>query len=707
MTKHTFNIEGMHCASCAVRIEGALKDVDGVSDAQVNYALAQAVVEFDSDDVKVLHDVVSAEGYGIKGDSVDGSDDLRRLRWNILVSAILTIPVFILAMFMVEIPVAIFGISLARWIEALFTTVVVFGPGFGFHVVAFQQLKKVQANMDSLISMGTLSALLFSWWSLLSGGHVYFETAAVIVTLILVGRYLEQVSKGRASEAISKLLALGVREAHKLVDDKIVEVGVDSLVVGDVVRVLPGEKIPLDGVVVDGRSSVDESMLTGESLPVEKNVDDQVFGATVNQKGVLEVRVTAVGDQTALAKIVKMVEEAQQQKAPMQKLADAIAGVFVPVVISVAFVTFILWMIFGGSVEAALIAGVAVLVIACPCALGLATPTAILVGTGRAAQKGVFIKTGEALERGEKIDVMLLDKTGTITEGKPVVTDISVDRMDEKDVLGFAAAVEALSEHPLAHAVVVKAQEYGVEIKKARDVQTETGMGVVGVVDGKIVKVGRRSYVGHVSDQFVKLGDLLESEAKTVVYVSIDDVCVGAIAIADEVKNQSKDAIKRLRAMGVDIAMVTGDNKKTADAIAKQVGIDQVYAEVFPEDKLQIVKDEQKRGLRVAFVGDGINDAPALTQADLGIAIGTGTDIAIESGQIVVMGGDPMKIVEALRLSRRTFRTIKQNLFWAFIYNVVGIPLAAMGMLNPMFAAGAMAFSSVSVLLNSLRLRRA
>lgn len=709
MTKHTFTIEGMHCASCAVRIEGALNERDDVKEAQVNYALAQANVESDVDDPKAFYDVVVAEGYRVKEMGGYNQNASSGLKWKIIVSTFLTIPVFVLAMFGIEIG-EIGGMSLSEWIQALLTSVIVLVPGYGFHAVAFTQLKKFRSNMDSLISMGTLSALLFSWWSMFVGGHVYFETAAVIIMLILIGRRMEEVSKGRASEAIEKLLALGVKQAHLVVDGDVRDVAVESLKVGDVVRVLPGEKIPLDGVVVQGSSNVDESMLTGESLPIKKDIESEVFGATLNQKGSIDVKISAVGGDTVLSRIVRLVKDAQAQKAPMQKLVDRIASVFVPVVLVIAVVTFVGWMLVSGSVESALIASVAVLVIACPCALGLATPTAILVGTGRAAEYGVFIKSGEALERGEKIDVIMLDKTGTITQGKPVVTDIVAEGIGEKVLLSFAASVESLSEHPLAQSIIVRAKEVGSDIQKVSGFSSVTGKGIVGNVDGAEVRIGRESYVGEmasVPEKLVSSAAVLQDEAKTVVFVSVDKVCVGVIAIADEVKKQSKAAIKQLHALGIRTAMVTGDNQKTADAIAKQVGVDVVHAEVYPDDKLKIVKDEQKKGNRVAFVGDGINDAPALTQADLGIAMGTGTDIAIESGQIVLVGGDPEKIAEAIKLSRRTFLTIKQNLFWAFIYNTVGIPLAALGFLNPMFAAGAMAFSSVSVLLNSLRLKRA
>ena len=468
----------------------------------------------------------------------------------------------------------------------------------------------------------------------------------------------------------------------------------------------PGEKMPLDGVVIEGESSVDESMLTGESVPVSKSVGAEVFGATVNQKGVLQVKITATSGDSVLAKIVELVKNAQAQKAPMQKLADKISGIFVPIVIGIALVTFAIWFFVSGSISAALIPAVAVLVIACPCALGLATPTAILVGTGRAAKSGIFIKSGEALERGKGLNVVMLDKTGTITQGSPSVTNIVAYGVSEEDVLGLAAAVEVLSEHPLAAAVVKAAEERGIKIAKATKTRSETGMGMLGMVDGNEVRIGRKSFVIGGNEVDAAGAQRLEAEAKTVVFVSHGDACVGLIAIADPLKENAQEAVSELKKLGMRPVMLTGDNTRTAEAIAKQVGIETVHAEIMPEDKLRLVKEAQELDERVVFVGDGINDAPALTQADLGMAMGTGTDIAIESGQIVIMGGEAGKIPEAILISRKTFGAIKQNLFWAFIYNVIGIPLAALGLLNPMIAAGAMAFSSISVLLNSLRLKR-
>ncbi|MBT4857453.1 copper-translocating P-type ATPase [Candidatus Uhrbacteria bacterium] len=703
MTKHTFKISGMHCASCAVKIEGSLTDLPEVKSATVNYAMAQATVESDSDDPSALHGVVVSEGYKVIAEEDAKHEhlkDARAAKRKAIIAGLLALPVFVIAMFKIDIP---YG----TYIEGLLTLVVVFGPGMEFHKTAWKQLKKKSANMDSLISMGTLAAVLFSIWSMTQGGDVYFETAAIITALILMGRYFEALSKGRAGEAIAKLLELGAKLAHLIGEDgSVSDVDVSALKIGDVVLVKPGEKIPLDGVVIEGSSTIDESMLTGESIPVKKAVDLEVYGATVNQTGVLKVRITATSETSVLSQIIELVKNAQAQKAPMQKLADRISGIFVPVVIGIALLTFVVWMIVTGDIYAALIPAVAVLVIACPCALGLATPTAILVGTGRAAKSGIFIKSGEALERGKNLDVVMLDKTGTITQGKPAVTDVLTSGVSEDELLALAASLEASSEHPLAAAIVRTAEERGAKLSPVTNAQSETGKGMVGSVGGVEIKIGRSGFVPGTDEVPSEEVERLEREAKTVVYVSQGGICIGAIAVADPLKDGAHDAIRKLRKLGINPVMLTGDNKRTAEAIAKLVGITDVHAEIFPEDKLNLVKAAQQEGKRVVFVGDGINDAPALTQADLGIAMGTGTDIAIESGQIVIIGGEASKIPEAILISRKTFGTIQQNLFWAFIYNALGIPLAALGLLNPMIAAGAMAFSSISVLLNSLRLKR-
>lgn len=707
--KSTFSIAGMHCASCAVTIERSLKSSPGVKEANVNFATQKATVEFDEEvtNAMALHEVVKKEGYKVgehQNHLRHGMEKGAGLKAAIALG--LAAPALGLAMFFPEVPKSSF-------IQALLGTIVVLGPGFEFHRNAAKLLPRFRANMDTLISMGTLAALLFSWWQFAVGGDLYFETAAIITAFILLGRYLEAKSKGRASQAIAKLLELGAKTAHRLKSDgSAEEIPVENLQVGDRVLVKPGEKIPLDGLILDGSSSLDESMLTGESMPVNKGVSEVVYGATINQQGVLTIEIRKAAGDTVLAQIVKLVEEAQQKKAPIQKLADTISGIFVPIVIVIALLTFTAWLLLGdGSVASAIIPAVAVLVIACPCALGLATPIAIMVGTGRGAQRGILIKSGEALERGRNLDVIIFDKTGTLTEGKPEVTDVVVAGISESDLLAMASALESKSEHPLARAIVAKAEMVQQAGRfKVTGVQSVTGKGIEGIIDGQKVRVGN---VALMSESGVDLQDVageiarLQDEAKTVVVVATDTVALGVIAIADAPRAQAKQAVAELTRSGLAVMMLTGDHRRTAEAIALQLGITELQAEVMPDRKLAIVKELQTAGNKVAFVGDGINDAPALTQADLGIAMGSGTDIAIEAGQIVLVGGGPEKVVDGIRLARKTYRTIKQNLFWAFVYNVVGIPLAALGLLNPIIASAAMAFSSISVVLNSLRLRHA
>lgn len=695
MTHTTFKISGMHCASCAVNIESELGKISGVKKANVNYALASASVEHEASVMDhQLHETVKGLGYqvqmpGMEGDehAHHGSDGVGR---RAFIAMGLAVPAVVMAM-----------LGFWPWGQAILATIVVLGPGMEIHKTTAKQLKRGKANMDTLITLGTGSALLFSWWQIFVGGHIYFETAALITGFILLGRYFEARAKGRASEAISRLMELGAKMAHLIAEDGTIrDIPVESLKVGDQVLVKPGEKVPLDGLIVKGSSRLDESMLTGESMAVSKKEGDDVFGATVNQHGALTVKVKALSGNTVLAQIVKIVEQAQQEKAPIQKLVDKISGIFVPIVIVIAVVTFVVWYLVTGDINASFIPAVAVLVIACPCALGLATPTAILVGTGRGAKEGILIKSGEALERNRHIDVVLFDKTGTLTEGRPSVTntDLSSEQMS------FVASLEASSEHPLAMAVVRYAKDQGIVLKPVDQVKSITGKGIEGMVDGKKVVIGSPSFV---SAKNVAQVELWQSEGKTVVVAMIEGVVVGTLAIADAPKESAKEAVAELKRMGREVMMVTGDNRRTAEAIAHQLGIDQVEAEVMPGTKLDVVKALQEKGKKVAFVGDGINDAPALTQADLGIAMGTGTDVAIEAGQIVLVGGGPEKVVSGLKLASATYRGIRQNLFWAFFYNVAAIPLAAFGLLNPMIASAAMAFSSISVVLNSLRIRRA
>jgi P-type Cu+ transporter len=716
MKKVEIKIRGMHCASCAVKIEGSFKDRAGVKDATVNYALAEAQVEYDETKLgeEDLHKVVKDEGYIVVTEEEQGDHHehggMNAAKKKAFIAAIFAVPAFIISMFGIEIPGEILGGTSSGWVTGILATIVVFWPGMEFHIVAFKQLKRLTSSMDTLISMGTLVALTFSWWQLFSAGDLYFETAAVITTFILLGRYLEARSKGQASKAIMKLLELGAKTAHKLTKDgKIEEVAIEDLVIGDRVRVKPGEKIPLDGLVVDGSSNINESMLTGESVPVKKKEGDTVFGATVNQEGSLTIEVSKLPGDSVLAQIIKLVKEAQQKKAPVQKLADKIASIFVPIVIGIAILTFIIWYAITQDIQSSLIPAVAVLVIACPCALGLATPTAILVGTGRGAKEGILIKNGEALERGRNLDMVLFDKTGTLTEGKPVVTDVITISGGEKKMISTIASLESHSQHPLANAVTDYAEQEKIGLVEVKDFSSITGKGVHGKVNGTEVLVGNIRFMGEnsiVLTSHLKSIQKLQDEAKTVIIAAIEKEVVAILAIADAPKEQAGESVATLKKMGLDVWMITGDNERTAQAIAKKLGIEHVKSETLPGEKLTYVKQLQDEGKHVAFVGDGINDAPALTQADLGIAVGTGTDIAIESGQIVLVGGGPEKIPAAIRLAKRTYNVIKQNLFWAFFYNVVGIPLAALGLLNPMIAAAAMAFSSVSVVMNALRLRR-
>ncbi|MCR4314686.1 MAG: heavy metal translocating P-type ATPase [Candidatus Uhrbacteria bacterium] len=721
MSHTQFKITGMHCASCAVTIESELGKRPGVQSANVNYALSSAAVEHD-DSVSEhdLHTLVQGLGYGVQAPGMDMGEHAHHgsgggAGRRAVISMSLAVPTVIIAM-----------LGLWPWVQAILGTIVVLGPGMEFHKATWNQLKRGHANMDTLITMGTLVALAFSWWQLTLGGDLYFEIAALITGFILLGRYFEARAKGKASEAISRLLELGAKMAHKVSNDftgasapfdstplkglgkavvNTTDVPVESLKLGDIVLVKPGEKIPLDGAIIKGESSLDESMLTGESMPVGKKEGDTVFGATVNQQGALTVKVTALSGNTVLAQIVKLVENAQQQKAPIQKLVDKISGVFVPIVILIAAVTFVVWYLITGEVTTSFIPAVAVLVIACPCALGLATPTAILVGTGRGAKEGILIKSGEALERNRHIDVVLFDKTGTLTEGRPSVTDTTLST----ESLVLVASLEASSEHPLAQAVIRYAKDKGITLKPADQVKSITGKGIEGVVDGKRIIVGSPNHmnVNRSADRFVSQIETWQTQGKTVVVASADDQLLGVLAIADAAKPTAKAAVAELKRMGREVVMVTGDNRRTAEAIARELGIDQIEAEVLPGTKLEVVKAWQGKGKRVAYVGDGINDAPALTQADLGIAVGSGTDVAIEAGQIVLVGGGPEKVVSGLKLAAATYRGIKQNLFWAFFYNIAAIPLAAFGLLNPLIASAAMAFSSVSVVLNSLRIKRA
>ncbi len=707
----TFDVEGMTCASCASRIERVLGRQEGVDTAVVNLALQEARVAVDeSVDPAQLEAAVGKIGYGLRSvaeseprpDIAARYDEERRYQLrNVVAAAALTLPALALAMLGPE----------ARWnglVQWALITPVEFVFGWQFHRAALVRARSFTANMDTLVSLGTLAAYGYSIWAVAAGEPVFFDTAGVIVTLILLGRYFEARAKGRASQAITKLMELGAKQARLLREGREQMVAVEELRVGDRVVVKPGEKVPVDGVIVDGASSFDESMLTGESLPVDKVPGDAVFGATINQQGRLVVETTQVGDETALAQIVRLVEDAQASKAPVQRLADRVSGVFVPVVVAVAALTFAGWLLLAGDAADALRAAVAVLIIACPCALGLATPTAIMVGSGRGAELGVVFKGAEVFERSRRIDVVLFDKTGTLTEGRMRLVEVVAD--DEARLLELAGAVEAASEHPIGRAVALGAEERGATLPLVDEFENFSGRGVRGTVGGTEVVVGKPKLLADlglaVADRWLDEVDRLEREGRTTFVAGWDGDAQGVLAVADEVRPSAAAAVAALGALGVRAAMITGDNQRTAEAIAARIGIADVAAEVLPADKAGEVRRYQERGLEVAFVGDGINDAPALTQADLGMAVGTGTDVAIEAGDVILMAGDPALAVTTLALARATFRTIRQNLFWAFAYNVAAIPVAAAGLLDPMVAAGAMAFSSVSVVGNSLRLRR-
>ena len=712
-----FDVEGMTCGSCAARVQKILSRQDGVVTADVNFATGKARVQTDTDvDVAALEAAVAKIGYGISqpaaGDEpvVHDEDAARRSWWRrVVIAWPLSLVVLALSMFGGE---ATMMNPTVRWIVFALTTPVQFYVGWPFLREAAKRARSFTANMDTLIAMGTLAAYLYSVWALLTGAHeLYFETAALVIAFLVLGRYFEARAKTRAGAAIRALLELGAKEARVLRDGAEVMVPVEDVVVGDLLRVRPGEKIPTDGEVVDGASAVDESMLTGESMPVEKNPGDRVAGATVNSNGALTVRATAVGSETALAQIVALVEDAQAGKGEVQRLADRVAAVFVPAVIVIALVTLAVWTFAAGDSARGLLSAVAVLIIACPCALGLATPTAIMVGTGRGADLGVLIKSVEVLERTRKVTTVVFDKTGTLTRGVMALTDVIVaDGIDETTVVARAAAAERDSEHPIGRAVVAGAQERGVEVPSAGGFTSLAGHGVQADVDGTTVWVGRRKLLSEAGlilpEALDDAADRIESDGKTAVFAGWEGEVRGVLGVADTLKDDAAASIRRLHDMGLSVAMITGDNARTAHAIAAKVGIDRVMAEVLPADKVGEVKRLQSEGQVVAMVGDGVNDAPALVQADLGIAIGTGTDVAIESSDLTLLRADLEGVATAIALSRRTYATIVQNLIWAFGYNTAAIPLAALGLLNPVIAGAAMAFSSVSVVANSLRLRR-
>lgn len=731
---HTYKIEGMTCSACANRIEKITRKMQGVETSVVNFATEKLTISYDSDIINFidLKSKVEKAGFKLIKDEEKKKeknlDEQGKLLWRLILSLIFAIPLLTITMgHMVGMPLPkiidpmINPLNFA--IIQLILTIPVMIIGYKFYYIGYKNLFKLSPNMDSLIAIGTSAAFIYSLYGthkILSGDSsyamsLYYEAAVTILALITLGKYLEAISKGKTSQAIKKLMGLAPKTATIIRNEKELVIPIDDVIVGDIIIVKPGEKLPVDGEVIEGATAIDEAMLTGESIPVEKTVGSKVIGASINKTGFIKYKATKVGKDTALSQIIKLVEDAQGSKAPIAKMADIIASYFVPIVIGLAVIASIGWLIAGESGVFALTIFISVLVIACPCALGLATPTAIMVGTGKGAEYGVLIKGGEALEITHKVDTIVFDKTGTITEGKPVVTDIITNTMSEEELLSIAASSEKGSEHPLGEAIVKSAEERNINFKEISNFKAIPGHGIQVEIEDKIILLGNKKLMNENSIEVRILGDesdRLANEGKTPMYIAIDNKLEGIIAVADVVKKSSKEAIENLHKMGIKVAMITGDNKKTANAIANQVGIDIVLAEVLPEDKANEVKKLQEKGNKVAMVGDGINDAPALAQADVGMAIGTGTDVAIESANIVLMKGDLRDVSTAIKLSKATIRNIKQNLFWAFGYNVLGIPVA-MGflhifggpLLNPMIGAAAMSLSSVSVLTNALRLR--
>ncbi|MDR0778780.1 MAG: heavy metal translocating P-type ATPase [Methanomassiliicoccaceae archaeon] len=745
MKKQTLKIDGMTCAACAARIEKVLKRLDGVESAAVNLATEKATVVYDPEKVRSsdIREAIERTGFGIsetnkadaKNEGGAQNENVKILRTKLILAAIFALPLLYISMApMMEftsLPFAtnLHGMMADRPLQYALAQLLLVVPimivGNKFYTIGFKALLRRSPNMDSLIAIGTGAAVTYSVYSILtifSGDNaavhsLYFETAGVIITLILLGKTLEAISKGRTGEAIRKLVGLAPKTAIIIRDNIEEEIPIGDVKIGDIVVVKPGSKIPVDGTVTDGNTAIDESMLTGESMPVDKRIGDPVYAASLNTTGAITFKAEKIGSDTVLAQIIKFVEDAQGSKAPIAKTADVVSSYFVPIVVIIAVSAGIAWFFGGGKdVEFALTIFISVLVIACPCALGLATPTSIMVGTGKGAENGILIKNGEALETAHKIDTVILDKTGTITEGRPKVTDvIAVKGMGSDRLLQVAASAEKASEHPLGQAIVTEAQERGLEIMAAENFNSITGHGVEAIVDGMKVIIGNRRLMEERNvplRELIQYTDGLATDGKTPMYVAVDGELAGVVAVADITKASSKAAVEGLHKMGLTVIMLTGDDKKTANAIAKQIGIDRVSADVLPNDKSKEVKKLQEDGHVVAMVGDGINDAPALAQADVGIAIGSGTDVAMESADIVLMRSDLRDVSAAIQLSKKTMRNIKENLTWAFGYNAILIPVAAgvlyiFGgpLLSPMLAAAAMSLSSVSVLANALRLK--
>lgn len=721
-------ITGMTCAACATRIEKGLNKLDGISNATVNLALEKATVEFNPSELTVSDIIARVEklGYGahMKENEQEALDyreaEIKKQRNKFIVSAIFAFPLLwtMVGHFSFTSFIYMPDFLMNPWVQMALATPVQFIIGWQFYTSAYKALKNGSANMDVLVVLGTSAAYFYSLYQAIKtvgtdlDPDLYFETSAVLITLILLGKLFEAKAKGRSSEAIKKLMGLQAKTALVVRDGVEKEIPLEEVVIGDIILVKPGEKIPVDGEVLEGDTAVDESMLTGESIPVDKTVGSLVFGSTINKNGFIKMKATKVGRETALAQIIKVVEDAQGSKAPIQRLADNISGIFVPIVVVIALITFAVWIVFvtPGEFTPALEALISVLVIACPCALGLATPTSIMAGSGRAAEFGILFKGGEYLEQTHHINTVVVDKTGTVTKGEPELTDVFIaNDKDEETFLSFIGSVEKQSEHPLAQAIVKGIEAKEIPLREVQAFEAIPGYGVKGFIDGKEVLVGTRKLMQKHQVEIssvLPMMERLEEKGKTAMLASIDGKYSGLVAVSDIVKDTSKKAIGRLKEMGIEVIMLTGDNERTAKAIGEEVGINKVIAEVLPEQKAEEIKKLQFAGKKVAMVGDGINDAPALAVADIGMAIGTGTDVAIAAADITLIRGDLNSIADAIIMSHKTMRNIKQNLFWAFAYNTIGIPIAAAGFLAPWVAGAAMAFSSVSVVLNALRLQR-
>lgn len=728
--KAEFAITGMTCAACSTRIEKGLNKLEGVTKASVNLALETASVEYSPSQIapQDITQRVEKLGYGAKLKSEEKEEEqsyrekeLSKQKGKFWFSLILSVPLLwaMVSHFTFTSFIPLPHMLMNPWVQLALATPVQFVVGKQFYVGAFKALRNKSANMDVLVALGTSAAYFYSLYSSLKSlgssthtAQLYYETSAILITLILLGKLFEANAKGRSSEAIKKMMGLQAKTAVVVRDGAEVEIPVEEVQKGEVIFIKPGEKVPVDGEIIEGQSALDESMLTGESVPVDKNIGDKVIGATLNKNGFLKIKATNIGKETALAQIIKVVEEAQGSKAPIQRLADYISGIFVPIVVGIALLTFFVWYIWiaPGEFAPALEKLIAVLVIACPCALGLATPTSIMAGSGRAAEFGILFKGGEHLEATHKIDTILLDKTGTVTNGTPELTDVRIAQgYKENELLQLVASAERLSEHPLAQALVAGIKNKGIEIQDPLSFEAIPGYGVKATVQERELLVGTRKLMNQYKvniDTALEEMTNLEREGKTAMLVALDGKYAGMLAVADTIKATSKEAVSRLKEMGLEVMMITGDNRQTAQAIAMQAGIEHVIAEVLPEGKAEEVKKLQQQGKKVAMVGDGINDAPALALADIGMAIGTGTDVAMEAADITLMRGDLMSIADAIEMSRKTISNIKQNLFWAMGYNTLGIPIAAVGLLAPWVAGAAMAFSSVSVVLNALRLQR-